>query len=109
MYGFSAECGLKAVMLSLGMPVDDTGKPIEREHQEHVPRIWRVFEDFVSGRSGERYVRILPADEPFGDWSHHNCYAHRQHFNRADVARHRKAARGVRGLVQRLTEDRADE
>ena len=36
LYGFSAECGLKAVMKTFGMPVDETGTPEEREHRVHV-------------------------------------------------------------------------
>ena len=37
LYGLSAECGLKAVMRSLGMPVDAVGMPREREHRQHMP------------------------------------------------------------------------
>ena len=30
LYGFSAECGLKAVMVKNGMPIDDLGVPTNR-------------------------------------------------------------------------------
>ena len=106
LYGFSVECGLKAVMQHLGMPVDETGKPVEREHQEHVPRIWQAFTAFAAGRGGERYLGLLPAGEPFEHWSHHDRYAHRQHFERDGVARHRAAALRIRDLVQSMVEDR---
>ena len=36
LYGFSAECGLKAVMKVLGMPVDTTGTPKRWKHRKHV-------------------------------------------------------------------------
>jgi len=42
LYGFSAECGLKAVMKTLGMPVDETGIPEEREHRVHVQDLWPI-------------------------------------------------------------------
>ena len=35
LYGFSAECGLKAVMRSSGMPVDNEGTP-ENRYRKHV-------------------------------------------------------------------------
>jgi hypothetical protein len=106
LYGFSAECGLKAVMQALGMRVDEAGKPREREHQEHVPRIWLVFKNFVAGRDGAQYARLLPEGEPFADWSHHDRYAHRRHFNRENVERHREAAGAIRAMVH-LAEDEA--
>ncbi len=107
LYGFSAECGLKAVMQFLGMPVDAAGKPVEREHQEHVPRIWQTFADFATGRDGERYLRLLPAGGPFAAWSHHDRYAHRRHFNREGTQRHEDAARAVRTMVQSLAEEQS--
>ena len=40
LYGFSAECGLKAVMQACGMPVDGaTGMPTGK-YREHLPKIW---------------------------------------------------------------------
>ena len=106
LYGFSAECGLKAVMQFLGMHVDQIGKPVDREHQEHIPRIWQAFADFATGRGGQRYLRLLPGGEPFADWSHHDRYAHRRHFNQERAHRHGEAARAVRAMVQILAGDR---
>ena len=104
LYGFSAECGLKAVMMSLGMQVDAHGVP-EPKHQKHVHEIWPIFESFAAGRSGERYLERLPDGKPFADWSHHDRYAHQQHFNRTGAERHREAARAIRGMVQSMAED----
>ena len=59
MYGFSAECGLKAVMKKLGMQVDAaTGKPAEDEHRKHVQDLWPIFLMFATGRGGaQRWTR----------------------------------------------------
>lgn len=46
-YGFSAECGLKAVMERLGMPVDRTGLP-PKEYRTHVHELWPQFEAFAA-------------------------------------------------------------
>ena len=105
MYGFSAECGLKAVMKVLGMSVDASGKPRELEHQKHVQDLWPVFSTFATGRGGARYLNLLPSGEPFSDWSHHNRYAHRRHFEKANVEPHREAARDIRRMVQLARQD----
>ena len=105
MYGFSAECGLKAIMKVLGMPVDASGKPREREHQKHVQDLWPVFSAFATGRGGARYLRLLPGGEPFSDWSHHNRYAHRRHFQEANVEPHRRATWDIRKMIQLARQD----
>ena len=106
LYGFSAECGLKAVMMFLGMPVDAaTGTPTESHHKQHVQDIWPEFVAFVTGQSGARFLRWLPKGAPFTDWSHHNRYAHHSHFARANVDPHRAAAQSIRDMVQSLDQD----
>ncbi|MYI73897.1 MAG: hypothetical protein F4057_00715 [Acidobacteria bacterium] len=105
MYGFSAECGLKAIMQGLGMQVDEIGKPTEKEHQQHVQDLWPVFRTFVAGQSGRRYLRLFPADDPFADWSHHDRYAHRDGFSEDAVDAHRSAAEKIRDMVDSSEQD----
>lgn len=105
LYGFSAECGLKTVMQALGMPVDEAGKPSERQHRRHVRDIWKSFPGFADGRQGERYLSLLPNDEPFADWSHHNRYAHRRHFGKLEAERSRRGAQEICRMVQSATGD----
>ena len=105
LYGFSAECGLKAVMRALGMPVETTGMPKKPEHRKHIQEIWPAFATFVQGRNGARYLAMLSAPAPFADWSHHNRYANRTHFPEPDVRRHRNAARQVCRVVRRAEKD----
>ena len=106
MYGFSAECGLKAVMKALEMPVDDdTGAPKKRRHWKHVQDLWPVFRTFAQGHGGARYSGRLPEDNPFRDWSHHDRYAHRGHWEEASLERHREAAREVLNVVQLAQQD----
>ena len=105
LYGFSAECGLKAVMQSQGMPVEATGTPVEDEHRKHVQELWQTCKAFLQGRLSPQYLRLLPVGAPFADWSHHDRYAHRRHFNRGNVNPHREASRAIRGMAQRLVQD----
>ena len=100
LYGFSAECGLKAVMKALGMRVETTGIPTKQKHRKHIQEIWPTFATFVQGRGGARYLRMLSSGTPFADWSHHNRYADRACFPKPDVQPHRKAAFEVCKVVR---------
>ena len=100
LYGLSAECGLKAVMRALGMQVDDEGKPTEKEHREHIDKLWPAYIDFVKHRNGGRY---LLDGKPFDNWSIHDRYANRSHFTRLNVAPHRAAAHRIRDVVELAT------
>ena len=103
LYGLSAECGLKAVMLGFRMPVED-GAPT-RQYRKHLPQLWDIFTRFVRSRNGARYLRLLPGDNPFASWSIEDRYAHRRHFHYASVSPLRSAADGVRRMVRRAQED----
>ena len=61
LYGLSAECCPKAVMKTLGMPVDATGTPKARKHLRYVQKLWPIFETFAGDRDGARYLSPLPS------------------------------------------------
>lgn len=83
LYGFCAECGIKALLISLGYPTVADGSPIgHREHGMQNPRIpyIRVHIDklteiknelvtYASGRSGAKYLALIPNIGSFVDWS----------------------------------------
>jgi hypothetical protein len=101
LYGFSAECGLKSLMQNLGMRVRAAdGAPEKRAHRVHIKQLWNVFDQFAAQRGASTLRSRLPGGDPFSDWSHHNRYAGRGHFDEAYVESHRNAARGVRLMVQ---------
>ncbi len=92
LYGFSAECGLKAVMTRWGL--------MEKKYHHHVQILWPTFATLAEGRDGQRYLRLLPKGTPFGDWSHLDRYATTGYTSEESVQSHRKAARQVRAMVQ---------
>ena len=103
LYGFSAECGLKAVMVAGGMPVDlETGTPTEPRHRKHIHELWSTFRSFVQGRQTGGLLHRLPEPNPFAAWSHHNRYASSHHFDEEAIAPHRTAAHLVRRFYLRL-------
>jgi len=95
LYGFSAECGLKAVGQSLGMPL----------RKKHVQELWPICAAYFQGKLGRRYLQLLPAGTPFTDWHHNNRYAHRGHVTGANVSPHHQAARAIRTMVQSMAQD----
>ena len=103
LYGYSAECGLKAVMVANGMPVaPKTGSPTKRRHRQHVQNLWGTFRSFVCGRPTASLLHHLPEQNPFAGWSQDNRYAASHHFKAATVTPHREAARKVRRFYFRL-------
>ena len=105
MYGFSAECGLKAVMKGLGMQVDLDGIPVDERYRKHVQELWSNFRVFAASHTGARCLRLFPNDDPFADWSHHDRYAHRRPFTGNNVAPHQTAARTIVNMVQNAKQD----
>lgn len=95
LYGFSAECGLKAVMTVLG-------KPLLRKH---IQELWPVFKRSVKGRAASRFRRQLPCGSPFVDWSPDDRYAPVGYVQKSAVGQHRTAALGVRRMVERARQD----
>ena len=102
LYGLSAECGLKAVMVADGLPVDAAGSPRARKYKKHVNTLWDIFRTFVQGRQTGRLLHRLPQSNPFAKWSVDNRYANGVHFNERSVDPRRTAARRVRNFYLRL-------
>lgn len=103
LYGYSAECGLKAVMVANRMPVArNTGSPIKRRHRQHVQHLWGTFRSFVCGRPTAGLLHHLPQANPFAQWSESNRYAASHHFKAATVTPHRMGAHQVRQFYLRL-------
>lgn len=95
--GLSAECGLKAVMQTLGwMSLDASGKP-EPEYRKHIRELWPIYSGLVRDRAGGRYEPT--SEDPFDDWSHHNRYADRHHVCQEVVGRYREATKDVTRIM----------
>ena len=101
LHGFSAECGLKAVMQQhLGMHVDAQGKPADAKYRKHVQEIWPLFPALATGRPGRRFLRHLPSHNPFSNWSHHDRYAASAGFRQSSGTAHRTGAESVHRMLQ---------
>ncbi|MDP3332465.1 MAG: hypothetical protein Q8Q40_09870 [Methylococcaceae bacterium] len=88
LYGFCAECGIKALLISHGYPTDTEGSPAKnppsgeisiRKHINQLVAIMTQIDASASGRSGAKYLALIPNIGSFVDWSvDHRYYAKHQ-------------------------------
>lgn len=105
LFGISAECSLKAVMVGLGMETTDDGSPQDRAYKVHIDKLWAAFQSFAQGRMAARYLEPLDLGNPFATWSVDQRYWARSSFAKDDVLSHKAAADQCRTSLLRLTLD----
>jgi hypothetical protein len=105
LYGFSAECSLKAVMAALGMERTNSGSPRDSGLKVHMPEQWSAFQSFASGRLAARYLDRLDPSNPFSDWTVDQRYVHRIQISDAVMSKHREAAIHCRTCLHALILD----
>jgi hypothetical protein len=105
LYGFSAECGLKKLMMIFGMPFDAIkDMPSKSDDSKHIDKIWLRYESYRAGHpAGTRYG--LATLNPFDDWSASQRYSVSSAFDAARVANHQAAANQVRLLIKQAEKD----
>ncbi len=97
LYGLSAECGLKALMMKWGMTLNSNNAPTDGRDRKHADLIWDRYETY---RQGHLTSLALPPTNPFDDWSIHHRYAHQSYFQHAFVERHMHGAAVVQQIVK---------
>lgn len=103
LYGFSAECGLKALMSKFDMPAKADGTPTEKQDRVHIDKVWSRYETYRSGHGVSGYD--LPSPPPFDDWKEGQRYANRAEFDETRVTGHRNGAEQVRSLIEKARRD----
>lgn len=83
LYGFSAECGIKALLVGLKYPIDEYGSPVRRppvgtpQVRKHVHQLVAVIGDiqnYVQGRNGAKYIAMIPSIGSFSNWNIEHRY-----------------------------------
>lgn len=105
LFGLSAECSLKAVMLALGMAVNTDGAPADRGHKVHMPELWAAFQSFAQGRLASRYLEPLDKANPFSDWAVDQRYWARAAITPPAPSSHMTAAAQCRLSLETLLFD----
>lgn len=100
LFGVSAECALKTVMIGLGMNLRADGAPDEPKHRVHINKLWDEFLTFSSNRGGARYAAGLTAvNNPFVNWDVSQRYEPRSSFAQVTVQAHQSGAGIVKACL----------
>jgi len=103
LFGIAAECGMKRLMIALGMPLDSNDTPHKKD-KVHANELWIRYESYRSGNPQAGCYALWAAD-PFQDWDVYQRYGHRTHFNQQRVDPHRNGAQAVRAILKRAERD----
>ena len=99
LYGITAECGLKQLMLAFGMPYDSAkDRPADLGDRVHANGIWARFESYRSGHLHGTGYALFPGN-PFVNWDVSDRYAHQSNFDQAQAKGHQAGAQAVRSLI----------
>ena len=102
LYGLATECGLKRLMLALGMPFnEDEDKPVRDKDRKHADVIWRRYETYRSGHPQGTGYALPSTSNPFLNWDVSQRYANQSHFDQARTEPHRNATRQVKALISK--------
>jgi len=100
LFGLSAECALKAIMVALGMALQPDGKPVERLYRKHINKLWTEFVSFANCRNGARYTSQLSVlSNPFTNWDIDQRYHHRSSVTLEVAEKHQHAAKVVKQVL----------
>lgn len=111
LYGFTAECGLKALLVAHGLPTEATGdirrKPDTgiRKHMPTLAQAASTLTVFPDGRGATRYVSMLTDLAHFNDWSIEHRYWMESVLPAGSFAKWREAARQVGAMLDAATVD----
>lgn len=118
LYGFVAECGLKALLMACGVQPDaDGGIPGRRPlpgkglHplRTHVPllmtNITAEFQIIPDGAQATRYLALVPNRNDFQDWSIDHRYWRDTALPTASVDQWRAAAREITTMLDQAKQD----
>lgn len=107
LYGLSAECALKEIMVTLGAEITSHGDLVDRSQRKHIDTLWTEFQAFAAGRKGARYLSPLSSfgHNPFSDWSIEHRYGPDSNApSGSAIVEHIKACRACLVALQRAKE-----
>ncbi len=111
LFGFCAECGLKALLVAHGLPIEADGnirrKP-DTGFREHMPTLGQrvsglsVFHD---GRQASSYMAMIPSIGAFADWLVDHRYFDRAGLPLASIPVWATAASEVVAMIDKAVVD----
>jgi hypothetical protein len=103
LYGFSAECGLKVLILKSGIKWNAvSARPEDRNERnrffKHINELWAEYNSFIDGKLAAQYA--IPSDNPFSTWDVSDRYANEKEFTQERVQQCQIAAKSIQKLVK---------
>jgi hypothetical protein len=98
LFGVSAECALKAVMVAL------SGTKLSHRYKIHLPKLWDEFIAYVPSSGTNAYASLLAAN-PFKSWDVSDRYGHDTAFTQTRVDSHRDAALQAQRVLEQARLD----
>jgi hypothetical protein len=74
LYGFAAECGLKALLIWHGYSPDPAAGDIDRNYHIHINRLVNNVASSLSGRGADKYLSMIPSISNFSTWTIEHRY-----------------------------------
>ena len=110
LFGFSVECGLKALLLVCGVPADaEGGIPGGHKFRTHMPvlkdRIEANGQLVPDGALSARYWALLPGIGNLGDWSVDHRYWRESELPLGSIPRWESAAGEINDMLDQARED----
>ncbi|MBI5485737.1 MAG: hypothetical protein HY905_00230 [Deltaproteobacteria bacterium] len=105
LYGFAAECALKAALLGTHPVVQRADGSIDpKELRIHINVFWPQYHVRIAGRRARHLVVAWRGREnPFADWTTDLRYAANEDLPKGDaVGMHRRAAKACLGVLERV-------
>jgi len=100
LYGFHAECALKAVLVAFGASIED-GSP----YRVHIDRLIPMFTVFPDGRIATKYSALMPSLTSFSNWRVAHRYWRDSLLPKATVDQWKNASTEVENMIQEAIRD----
>jgi hypothetical protein len=106
LYGFTAECGIKWLLVLKGYPSDSvTGEIVERKRKfrAHIHELIKninMLTTFLEGRGASKYLAMIPSIGNFSDWK----TDHRYYFESALPPSLKNWQKAAHEIMQMLNE-----
>lgn len=110
LYGFTAECGLKSLVVGLGCAVDTDGSPLRnstpnfRKHIDLLAHEIIHINTWASGRAGAKYTAMIPTISSFSSWSVDHRYW-RETAIPSNLPDWKRAAQEIMNMLQTAQND----
>ena len=115
LYGFCAECGIKALLIWHGLPETDTGdidtknnnKKSDkfRKHVHELVAHIHLVENFLQGRNGAKYLALISKINNFSNWHTEHRYYDETYLPTASFPRYQDAAQEIMKMFDQAVLD----